>query len=77
MHRLISTILLLLFASLMFAQEKDDPYAEIVQDIKKKNYKKAHFKVDQLLEKDPKDFTAFLLKADIYIGQKAIRTAKD
>jgi len=77
MHRLISTILLLLFTSLLIAQEKDNPYAEIVLDLKKNNFKKARLKVDQLLEKNPKDLTAFILKNNIYIGQKDIQAAKD
>lgn len=76
MHRLISTILLLFLTTFLLAQNTQDSYMEILEDIRKKNFKKAHLKVDQLLDKNPKDFQAYMLKADIYIQQSAIRTAK-
>ena len=76
MHRLTSTILLLLFSSFLVAQENDEAYKEVWDDLQKKNFKKAHLKVDQLLLNNPEDFKAYILKADIYISQSDIRSAK-
>ncbi|MDW3646602.1 MAG: tetratricopeptide repeat protein [Bacteroidia bacterium] len=76
MHRSINTIFLLFLTSLLIAQSKKNSYEEIWADISKNNFKKAQLKVDQLLDKNPKDFQAYLLKGEIFIGQSDIRSAR-
>ena len=67
MHRLICTITLLLLSVFLFAQDAEDFYDKVWEELDTRNYKKAKLLLDEFIEAHPDDIEAFSIMSEYYV----------